>query len=57
MRKKTESFLDYEVKELSPKNEQEAKMYLSLIRNIHSKKIKGQSLRNYFGVYVFVNIF
>lgn len=38
---RTEEFLNYEKKELDPKTQQEAKIYLSLIRNIHSRKIKG----------------
>jgi hypothetical protein len=42
MKSKTEEFLNYEIKELHPQNQQEAKIYLSLIRNIHSKKIKGK---------------
>ena len=43
MKAQTEDFLNYEVKELNPLNQQEAKIYLSLIRNIHSRKIKGFS--------------
>ena len=41
MKNRTEEFLNYEIKEMHPQNQQEAKIYLSLIRNIHSKKIKG----------------
>lgn len=41
MKNRTEEFLNYEIKEMNPQNQQEAKIYLSLIRNIHSKKIKG----------------
>lgn len=41
MKNQTEDFLNYEIKELNPENQQEAKIFLSLIRNIHSRKIKG----------------
>lgn len=43
MKQKTEDFLNYEVKELCAQNQYEAKIYLSLIRNVHSKKIKGEN--------------
>lgn len=43
MKRLTERYLNYDIKQLKADSLDEAQIYLGLIRNIHSKKIKDYS--------------
>ena len=43
MKREVEDFLNFDLKEIKPEIQRDAQVYLGLIRNIHSKKIKDYS--------------